>query len=132
VGLGVDDPLFAGGDPLLLVVRADKKLHAFGGDEKLPATIRMAKFEPYQGLDAHIRNVRIKGDLGQGVSVKIGCAARLSDAQSNAQTSDLRRNGDMPVLARGRYLQPEITTTAQTPWSYMIGFEVEGTQGGRL
>ena len=132
VALGTDDPLFGGGDPLLLIAKRDKKLHTFGAAGKLPATLRMARFEPFPTFDAHIRSVRIVGDVGSGVSVKVDCASRLSDPEISSATADLRANGDLPILARGRFLQPEINTTADTAWSYVIGLEVEGTQGGRL
>lgn len=132
VGLGTDDPLFSGGDPLLLIAKTDGKLYAFGGGTKLPATLRMAKIEPYPGNDTHVRSVRVVGDVGEGVSVKVDYAPRLADQLGSIETSDLRANGDLSVLARGRFLQLEVNTTDATPWSFINGLEIEGTQGGRL
>lgn len=132
VPYGTDDPLFSGGDPSLFVVRSDATLNAFGGAELLPAVLRMAKIEPFTGLDAHVRNVRPLGDVGEGVTVHVDAAARLSDPLTRVSTSDLRPNGDMPVLARGRFLQPEIVTTADMDWRYLLGLDIEGTAGGRL
>lgn len=132
VPYGTDDPLFSGGDPTLFVVKSDKKLHAFGGADLLPANLRMAKIEPYPGLDAHVRSVRVAGDCGDGVTVHVDHAPRLNDSMSRISTSDLRANGDMPVLARGRFLQPEIATTADTDWNYINGLDIEGVAGGRL
>jgi hypothetical protein len=132
VPYGTDDPLFSGGDPSLFVVTSDLMLNAFGGSSLLPANLRMAKFEPFTGLDAHVRNVRPLGDVGPGVTVHMDCAARLNDAMTRVSTNDLRPNGDMPVLARGRFLQPEIVTTAGMDWKYIVGLDIEGTAGGRL
>lgn len=132
VPLGTDDPLFNGGDPLLLVAMDDDILYSLGGSDKLPATLRGTKLLAAEGLDAHIRNVRITGDVGDGATVHLDCSARLVDDQTRFSTSDLRTNGDMPILARGRYIQPEIATGATTDWSFIQGLEMEGTPGGRL
>lgn len=132
VPFGTDDPIFSGGDPTLFVVKSDKTLNAFGGANLLPANLRMAKIEPFTGLDAHVRTVRPLGDVGEGVTVHMDCASRLNDAMTRVSTSDLRANGDMPVLARGRFLQPEIVTTADMNWRYLLGLDIEGTPGGRL
>jgi len=131
VPFGTDDPLFQGGDPTLFVVKTDT-LNAFGGTNYLPANIRTAKMEPFTGLDAHVRGVRIIGDVGDGVTVHVDCAARLNDNMTRVSTSDLRANGDLPVLARGRFIQHEIATTEDMSWRYIIGLDVEGTPGGRL
>lgn len=130
--MGTDDPAFSGGDPMLMIACQDGTLKAFGGSDLLPCTLRTAKMEPVQGLDFHLRNVRPVGDVGTGVVVNIDTASRLSDTQQRATTTDLRSNGDMPLLARGRFIQAEIVTAADTSWTYLQGIDFEGTAGGRL
>lgn len=132
VTLGTDDPIWSGGDPTLLVVKNDDKLYAFGGTELFEATLRTAKQEPYPGLDAHIWNARPVGHIASGVTVKLDCYDRISaDARSYIST-DLRPNGDFPLIARGRFIQPEITIAGNGHWEYLQGIDLEGTAGGRL
>lgn len=129
---GTDDPVWQGGDPMLLIVRSDDIHYAFGGSEVLAATLRSAKFELFPGNDTHAWNVRIVGSVASGAIVLLDCSARLSDAQTTYSSSELRPNGDYPLIARGRFMQPEIDISTEGVWSYVQGVDVEGRAGGRL
>lgn len=129
---GTDDPVWQGGDPMLLVVKSDDIHYAFGGTGNLAATLRATKFELFPGNDTHAWNARIVGSVASGATVSIDCSARLSDSQTTFSSIDLRANGDYPMIARGRFMQPEIAITTDGVWSYIQGIDIEGRAGGRL
>lgn len=129
---GTDDPVWQGGDPMLLVVKSDNIHYAFGGTSLLAATLRGTKMELFPGNDTHAWNARISGSVASGATVTLDCAARLSDSQTSFASSDLRANGDYPLIARGRFIQPMIEITGDGAWDYIEGIDVEGRAGGRL
>lgn len=132
VTLGTDDPIWAGGDPTLFVVKDDDILYAFGGQDLFEAKLRGVKTELFPGLDAHVWNARPVGHLAAGVSVKLDCYDQISDTARSYISTDQRNNGDFPLLARGRFIQPEITVAENGHWEYLQGIDLEGTAGGRL
>lgn len=130
VPLSFDDPFWRGGDPLLLVAMNDNKLHAFGASSALEAVWRMARLEPNSGRETHVRNSRVIGDMS-AASVAIDCRARLGDAPVNVVSSDFRSNGEVPIRASGRFVQPQITIASGQGWNFVTGFELEASPGGR-
>lgn len=132
VPTGTDDPLFMGGNPTLMVAANDGFHYSFAGGSKLPAILRQARQEPYQGLEAYVRNVRPIADGSTGVTVNLDCSRRLSDAQTRYTTTDVRPNGDMPLFATGRYIQTEVRFDAASDWTFCNGIDLEGTPGARL
>jgi hypothetical protein len=132
VPTGTDDPLFMGGNPMLMIASSDGYHYTFGGSEKLIATFRQAHQEPYPGNEAYIRNVRPISDGTTGMTANLDCARRLGDAQTTYTATDVRGNGDMPLFATGRFIQPEVVFAADSDWTFCQGLELEGTAGARL
>jgi hypothetical protein len=132
VPTGTDDPLFMGGNPMLMIAGADGYHYTFGGAQKLPATLRQAKQEPYPGNEAYVRNSRVVGSVSTGVTVHLDCARRLADTQTRYSGADVRDNGDMPLFALGRFIQPEVVTDEGSNWGYIQGIELEASRGARL
>jgi hypothetical protein len=126
----LDDPLWAGGQPLILVALTDQTLQSLSGSN-LEATLGLPSFELVPGRETHIRNVRLIGDAGSA-TVSIDARRRLNDAPINTSRSEMRDNGDMPVRSSGRYTRKTFTIPAGTTWSYVTGYEVEASAGGRL
>jgi hypothetical protein len=56
----------------------------------------------------------------------------MGDAPLNIVSNDYRANGEVPIRASGRYVQPEIRLAAGTEWSAVQGFELEASAGERL
>jgi hypothetical protein len=56
----------------------------------------------------------------------------MGDAPTNIVSNDFRANGEVPIRASGRYLQPEIILAAGTSWNSVQGFDLESTAGGRM
>ena len=132
VPVSFDDPLWRGGDPMMLVAMTDFKLHNFGGADNLEANFRLPKIEPYKGRSAHVRNSRIDTDATADVTLRIDSSARLGNTQTSVEVTDIRDNGDMPIRTHGRYLQPEITIASGAEWSFIEGISVAATAGGQL
>ena len=79
----------------------------------------------------HYRNARIGTDATAGVTLNLDCRDRLGDAETRVTTTDIRANGDMPIRARGRYMQPELLIAAGTTWTFAESIDLEGSPGGR-
>ncbi|HSE58224.1 MAG TPA: hypothetical protein VLA99_05940 [Nitrospiraceae bacterium] len=128
--ISLDDPQFQGGEPFLMAAYSDFKLYSFGGPN-LAALMRMAIQEPFNGRETIVRGARIDGDITAGASLRLDCSARLADSQTTFEASTVRANGDTPIRARGRYIQPELAFNASAAWNYVQGFDVYGVAGGR-
>jgi len=127
-----DDPLWRGGDPMLLVAMNDFTLANFGGSTNLEAQFRLPKLEFSKGRGTYIRKARIDTDATSGVTLQIDTSPTLGAAQASTVSTDIRANGDMPIRCHGRYSQPQITIAAGTDWSYVEAVDFSGTQGGEL
>jgi hypothetical protein len=126
-----DDPFWRGGEPLLLIAHTDGKLYAFGASGNLEAQFRLPQLELNPGRVSHVRNSRIIGSIASA-QVSIDCRARMGDSPLNIVSSDFRSNGEVPIRASGKYLQPEVILPAASEWASIQGFELEATAGGRL
>jgi hypothetical protein len=126
-----DDPFWRGGDPMLLIAKTDGKLYSFGASDNLEASFRLPQLELNPGLVSHVRNSRIIGNC-TSAQVSIDCRARMGDSPNNVVSNDYRTNGEVPIRASGKYLQPEVTLGAGTEWSSVQGFELEAAAGGRM
>jgi hypothetical protein len=125
-----DDPFWSGGQPMLLIAKSDQKLYSFGAAETLEAQFRLPQLELNPGRTSHVRNSRIIGTM-TSAQVNIDCRARMGDSAVNVASNDFRDNGEVPIRASGRYLQPEVILAAGTSWSSISGFDLEATAGGR-
>lgn len=127
----LDDPIWQGGEPMLLFAGGDNKLYAFGGAENMAATFRLPKLEMFPGRETHVRTAVITGDM-VAATVQIDCQRRMGDAATSVVSSELRGNGDVPIRASGRYLQPEIRLDTGAVWTSIQALDFEATPGGRL
>jgi hypothetical protein len=126
----LDDSYWQGGNPLLLIAYSDGKLYSFGSSTNLEASFRFPQLELNPGRESHVRNSRVIGNM-TSAQVLIDCRARMGDAPVNVVSSDFRTNGEVPIRASGRYVQPEIILAAGSSWTSVQGFELEATAGGR-
>ncbi len=126
----LDDPFWNGGAAVLLAVKSDQILYSFGGDN-LEATFKLPNIEANPGRETHVRNARLIGDP-TSCTASIDARRRLADAPVNTETSSLQSNGDIPIRSSGRYLQPQFIIPAAHAWTYLQGFDLEASAGGRL
>jgi hypothetical protein len=132
VPVSFDDPIWRGGEPMLLFASLDGKLYTFGASDNLKATFRLTKQEFAPGRVAHVRNASVETDAVTGCTVNIDTSPRLGDAYVRAATSTMRNNGQMPIRASGRYFQPEIVMAEGAVWSFVSALDLEATAGGVL
>jgi hypothetical protein len=126
-----DDPLWRGGEPMMLVALDDFTLANFGGAGSMEAQFRFPKLELFKGVGAYVRNARIDTDASTGVTLQIDTSPTLFAAQESTTTTDIRPNGDMPIRCHGRYVQPQITL-ADSDWNFIENLDLEAAPGGRL
>jgi hypothetical protein len=123
----LDDPLFAGGNPILLICDSGNVFNALSGDN-LEATLQLDNIEPTPGRRSRIREVRLVSDTTDA-SVTIDARMRAGDAESIRSTSTMRGNGKLPIRANGRYNNVAVTIPAATNWSFIQGCELEFEPG---
>lgn len=126
----LDDPIFAGGDPMITFIKSDKIIYSFGGASTLDATLQFAKLEPTPGRKSRIRRARLNSDATSGVVLTINRSDRLGDAQTAITSSVLTANGYMPIRATGRYIQPSVNFTTSATWTYAQGLSMDISAGG--
>lgn len=125
-----DDPFWNGGSPLLLIAKNDGILYSFGASDNLEAQFRLPQLELNPGRISHVRNCRVIGNMA-AAQVSLDCRATMGSPPVNVVSNDFRANGETPIRASGRYIQPEITLAAGSAWSSVQGFELETAAGGR-
>jgi hypothetical protein len=115
---------------MLLIAKSDKILYSFGASDNLEAQFRLPQLEMFPGRTAHVRNSRIVGNMTTA-QVTIDQRARMGDTPVNVSSLDFRDNGEVPIRASGRYLQPEIIFAEDAEWSSVQGLDLEASMGGR-
>jgi hypothetical protein len=123
----LDDPAFAGGDPLLLVVTSDGTVNVLLGDN-LPATFETAQIEPMGSDYAKITNTRPMTDADE-MTISLASRAKQSGEAVVVSTTDVRGIGNMPLRANGRTHQVTLAID-DAEWSYVQGIELEYGPGG--
>lgn len=118
----LDDPIFSGGNPLLLVAAADNSIGTFSGPN-LPATFKLPNIEPYPMQRAKVRSIRPITDAVD-CTVTIDAKARPGDPENLKHAGSMRANGEMPIRANGRYLGTTLQIAAGEEWSFVQGVEV--------
>ncbi|GLV28194.1 hypothetical protein TomTYG75_07170 [Sphingobium sp. TomTYG75] len=127
-----DDPIWQGGDPFLLIAADDGTLGSFGASTTLEALISPALMDIGKGRDIRIRSVRLDTDAVSGVRLEIEARKRLGDSSTVYLSNSIRANGDMPIRASGRYVQPRLIFQEDAEWSFINGFDfVQAAAGGR-
>jgi hypothetical protein len=127
IPVSLDDPMFAGGNPLMLVVDGTNALGSLTGSA-LQASGVQKNVELVPGRRARLRNVRMVSDAVAG-SVSINSKMRAGDTESIVSSSAMRTNGKLPVRANGRYFDNQWSIPAGAAWSYVQGCEYEFEQG---
>lgn len=125
-----DDPRWQGGQPFLGIAANDLTLGSFGSATTLRAEIATAYFEPIAGRDTRVRSVRLESDVTANAVVSLNCRARMGNSDTQYISGSIRGNGDAPVRARGRYMQPTIVFAEGADWTFVHGFEFAQAAGG--
>lgn len=124
----LDDPRFAGGDPLLLIADPSNFVGTLSG-ANMAAWFQCPFAEYIPGLSARVRNSRPLTDGISGISITLDGRARLGDAQGISTRATLTASGQMPVRMNKRYIAPRLDLAAGVPWTYMQGLSLEVEPG---
>lgn len=128
----LDDPIWQGGDPFLSIVHEDDTIGSFGAQTNLEATLTFPLLEPAKGRDIRIRAARLDSDATGSVTLNIESRKFLGGSPTTFSGTSLRNNGDMPIRASGRYVQPSLVFASGSAWTYAQGLDfVMASAGGR-
>lgn len=130
VPASLDSPVWSGGSIQLQAIDTDHMLGAFTGDF-VEATLETTEFEGLEARRSFIENVRALCDTASATAL-VRSRARLADSLVNSSSGTMQANGDIPVMASGRYHRIQITIPAATTWSYAQGVEVNPKDDGLL
>lgn len=127
-----DDPIWRGGSPFLMIAANDDTLGSFGAQTTLEATLTLPRLEPFKGRETRIRSARLDSDATSGVTLEIDGRRRLGDSETSYLSTSIRTNGDIPIRASGRYVQPSVIFATNATWTYANGLDlVQAAAGGR-
>lgn len=127
LGTSLDDPIYAGGNPLVLIANSSNVLGTLGGGTLSPS-FTLTNVEPAPGRRSRIRSARLATDA-EAATLTIGTKLQAGDGESDVSTSEMRANGKMPIRANGRFNDITTTIPAGAAWSFIQGLELEFEQG---
>lgn len=125
VPVSLDDAMFSGGNPLLLIATTGGVVGTLSGTA-LPATITTSRFDLNAGR-ARITGIRPITDATD-VTVTIQGRARGGSTPLTEMASDMRRNGQVPMRVNAQ--QFVVSHALRAPWTYAQGFDAEYESGG--
>jgi hypothetical protein len=124
--VSLDDPKFAGGNPLLLIATTGGVVGTLAGPA-LPATLAIARSELAPGR-CRIRAVRPMTDA-VNVTIRIEGRARGGATPLVETFGQMRQNGEVPVRVNAQTFA--ITTAIRGPWTYIQSLDVDYEPAGR-
>jgi hypothetical protein len=127
IPLSLDDPTFAGGNPLLLVVDASNTIGSLSGPN-LQATIQQQNVELTPGKRSRLRNIRPISDTNFA-TCSVNVKMRAGDGEKLKSTTSMGLSGRLPIRANGRFFDNSLTIPGNTPWTYIQGCEYEFEAG---
>lgn len=123
----LDSEVFAGGNPLFLVIGNDGIVGTLSGDN-LPARFTMQPAPFDAGRRLRVRDARPVCDAAAG-TVAIDARARAGDPPNVVASGPLRHNGSVPLRANG-YFIGTIHDIPSTDWTYATGIQIQGEAEG--
>lgn len=124
----LDDAIFSGGNPLLLVAGWDTLIGPMTGTN-LTATFQTGLLEPVPGRFARVANTTPLTDAVTGVTVTMDARQRAGTAGVVTSSTDLRNNGDVPMRANGRYFYGTLAVI-DPACSYVRGIRLDVNAAG--
>ncbi|WP_370309300.1 hypothetical protein [Sphingobium abikonense] len=128
VPYSLDDPVFAGGNPLFLVAHWNGTVGPLAG-ENSAARLSINPIELERGGWVRIRGVRPVGDAITG-TVTVDARARAGDARSDTVSGAIRRSGRLAIRAAGRHIGVDYSIPAGAEWTYAHALDLEYEPSG--
>jgi hypothetical protein len=127
IPVSLDDPMFQGGNPMLLLVDDSHVVGTLGG-ANLEATVEIPAVEPTPGKRSRIRSVRPVTDA-TSATVTVNARMKRGDSEAIVSAGSLRSNGKAPIRCNGRYNDVRVVIPAGETWTDIQGCEVEFEAG---
>jgi hypothetical protein len=127
ISVSLDDPAFAGGNPLLLVVDGSNVVGSLGGSN-MAASLTLRNIEPTPGKRSRVRAIRLVTDAS-ATNVALVPRMNRGDAETVVWSGTTRGNGKKNVRANGRFIDLVVGIDAGEAWSDIQGCEIEFEAG---
>lgn len=127
--LSLDSFALRGGAPTLLLFDGAHRLGTLSGPN-MAATLTDARRELTAGARTRIRAIRPLTDA-QAVTVSVSGSNALPDAPQEASYSERTANGSYRCRENWNLTQIKLTIPAGAAWSYVQGYDVDASGGGR-
>lgn len=125
----LDDPRFAGGDPVFLMVDNANVFGTLSG-ANMAAYFTCAFQEYMPGRRARVKTSRVLGDATAGVTITLDSRRMIGNGPSTTSRATIQPSGAMPVRANARYIAPRLDFAAGAAWTFQSGVQLEVEDGG--
>lgn len=126
--LSLDDPTFAGGNPLLLIANNDGVVGTLSGPN-MAASLALSPTDIEVGSRVQIRGARMVSDAVSG-TITVDARARAGDPERRIVSGAIRDNGRVPLRANGRACGVRWDAPAGDAWTYATGLDLEYEKAG--
>ena len=127
----MDDASFRGGEPLLMIFKTDFIGYYLDSGTSLEATFQYPRIELFKGRNANVRMAFLESDA-TSATLHLDTSRMISGTQTRTTSTSIRPNGDIPIRAEGRFVQPTIVLPAGTSWTFAQGLEIDAVPGPRV
>lgn len=125
-----DSSQWTGGSSYLAGFTTGHQLAGFSGST-LAATMETSDQEPIPGMRSLVTNIRPLCDTSSAMAT-VRSRERFADTMADTNTSSMQSNGDIPLLASGRFHRASITIPAGTVWTYATGLDMDAQEDGEM
>jgi hypothetical protein len=125
----LDDPRFAGGDPLFIIVSNDNAFGTLSGPNMM-SSFTIGFKEVADRRRTRLRAVVPMTDAINGLTLNINAKQRLGDGDQVKSFTTVRASGEIPVRHNGMFMAMGLDFTAGATWSYAQGLELIPAVGG--
>lgn len=129
IPLSLDSNAFRGGYPGLFLFNSANMLGQLSGTP-MAATFKDGLKELIPGRRARISAVRPLTDAG-AMTITVGVSNSLAASPTETPYTLLTGSGLCRMRETGNYQQTKLSIAAGTPWTYVLGADIDATDGGR-
>lgn len=126
--VSLDDPMFAGGNPLFLLSNTAGAVGTLSGDN-LSVMLSIRPIEVETGRQVRIRGARAVSDAPNG-TVTVDVRPTAGSPQVTKVSGAIRPSGRVPLRGTGRHIGMQLEIPIGLLWSYAVGLDLEYEGGG--
>lgn len=125
-----DSSQWTGGSSYLAAFTTGHQLSGFSG-ATLAATMETSDQEPTPGKRSIVTNIRPLCDTSSAMAV-VKSRERFADTMASTNISSMQSNGDIPLMASGRFHRASLSIPAGTSWTYATGLDMDAQDDGEM